>query len=232
MSKRLGNGVDPFSTIETYSADATRWYMISNASPWDNLKFNMDGLDEVRRKFFGTLYNTYAFFALYANIDQFSIDKEKETPVAERSELDRWILSLLQNLITEVDESYNTYEPTKATRAIQTFVDEHLSNWYIRLSRRRFWKGEMTTDKKAAYETLYTCLTSISQMMSPVAPFFADWLYQNLTAGAKETAMESVHLTFWKEADRTLVDKELNERMELAQQYFIDGIVTAQKEQH
>ncbi|MEJ5964416.1 isoleucine--tRNA ligase [Pedobacter immunditicola] len=217
MSKRLGNGVDPFSTIETYSADATRWYMISNASPWDNLKFNMDGLDEVRRKFFGTLYNTYAFFALYANIDQFSIDAANETPVTERSELDRWILSLLQNLISEVDESYNTYEPTKAARAIQTFVDEHLSNWYIRLSRRRFWKGEMTADKKAAYETLYTCLTSISQLMSPIAPFFADWLYQNLTTGAKSAAVESVHLTFWKEADKTLVDTELNERMELAQ---------------
>jgi isoleucyl-tRNA synthetase len=218
MSKRLGNGVDPFSTIETYSADATRWYMISNASPWDNLKFNMDGLDEVRRKFFGTLYNTYAFFALYANIDQFSIDKDNETPVADRSELDRWILSLLQNLINEVDENYNTYEPTKAARAIQTFVDEHLSNWYIRLSRRRFWKGEMTADKKAAYETLYTCLTTISQLMSPVAPFFADWLYQNLTAGTKEHNVESVHLSLWKDADQTLIDQELNERMELAQQ--------------
>jgi isoleucyl-tRNA synthetase len=217
MSKRLGNGVDPFSTIETYSADATRWYMISNASPWDNLKFNMDGLDEVRRKFFGTLYNTYAFFALYANIDQFVIDKNNQTPVAERSELDRWILSLLQNLINEVDESYNTYEPTKAARAIQTFVDEHLSNWYIRLSRRRFWKGEMTADKKAAYETLYTCLTSISQLMSPVAPFFADWLYQNLTNSTKDEHAASVHLTFWNEADNQLIDKALNERMELAQ---------------
>jgi isoleucyl-tRNA synthetase len=218
MSKRLGNGVDPFSTIDTYSADATRWYMISNASPWDNLKFNMDGLDEVRRKFFGTLYNTYAFFALYANIDQFSIDKDHETPVADRSELDRWILSLLQNLINEVDEHYHTYEPTKATRAIQTFVDEHLSNWYIRLSRRRFWKGEMTADKKAAYETLYACLTTLSQLMSPVAPFFADWLYQNLTVGTREHNMESVHLTLRKDADQTLIDQELNERMALAQQ--------------
>ncbi|MDO7744203.1 MAG: isoleucine--tRNA ligase, partial [Pedobacter sp.] len=195
MSKRLGNGVDPFHTIDTYSADATRWYMISNASPWDNLKFNTEGLDEVRRKFFGTLYNTYAFFALYANIDQFEIDEQNETPVAQRSELDRWILSLLQNLINEVDESFNTYEPTKAARAIQTFVDEHLSNWYIRLSRRRFWKGEMTEDKKAAYETLYTCLMSISQLMSPIAPFFADWLYQNLTATKTEGAEQSVHLS-------------------------------------
>jgi len=218
MSKRLGNGVDPFSTIETYSADATRWYMISNASPWDNLKFNMDGLDEVRRKFFGTLYNTYAFFALYANIDKFEIDVNNLTPVAERSELDRWILSLLQALITEVDESYNAYEPTKASRAIQNFVDEHLSNWYIRLSRRRFWKGEMTADKKAAYETLYTCLNTIAQLMSPVAPFFADWLYQNLAVADKNNDVQSIHLTLWKEADHTLLDAALNERMELAQQ--------------
>lgn len=212
MSKRLGNAVDPFTTIDTYSADATRWYMISNASPWDNLKFNIEGLDEVRRKFFGTLYNTYSFFALYANIDKFEIDLNNQTPVAQRSELDRWILSLLQTLIAEVDESYNAYEPTKAARAIQTFVDEHLSNWYIRLSRRRFWKGEMTADKKAAYETLYTCLMSISQIMSPVAPFFADWLYKNLS-----DASESVHLTIWNEVDNSLIDKALNERMELAQ---------------
>jgi isoleucyl-tRNA synthetase len=216
MSKRLGNGVDPFSTINTYSADATRWYMISNASPWDNLKFNLDGLDEVRRKFFGTLYNTYSFFALYANIDKFEIDEDNLTPVAERSELDRWILSLLQTLLAEVDESFNTYEPTKAARAIQTFVDEHLSNWYIRLSRRRFWKGEMTADKKAAYETLYTCLTGIAQMMSPIAPFFADWLYQNLTVSTPG-ASASVHLTYWKAAEEGLIDLELNARMELAQ---------------
>ena len=217
MSKRLGNGVDPFSTIDTYSADATRWYMISNASPWDNLKFNLDGIDEVRRKFFGTLYNTYSFFALYANIDKFVIDEHNETPVSERSELDRWILSLLETLIAEVDESYKAYEPTKASRAIQAFVDEHLSNWYIRLSRRRFWKGEMTADKKAAYETLYTCLTSIAQIMSPVAPFFADWLFQNLSVADHNNTVESVHLTLWKEADTSLIDKELNERMELAQ---------------
>lgn len=212
MSKRLGNAVDPFSTINTYGADATRWYMISNASPWDNLKFSLEGLDEVRRKFFGTLYNTYSFFALYANIDKFEINLNNQTPVAQRSELDRWILSLLQTLIAEVDESYNAYEPTKAARAIQTFVDEHLSNWYIRLSRRRFWKGEMTEDKKAAYETLFTCLMSVSQLMSPVAPFFADWLYKNLSE-----ASESVHLTIWNEVDTTLIDKALNERMELAQ---------------
>ena len=216
MSKRLGNAVDPFSTIETYSADATRWYMISNASPWDNLKFSLEGLDEVRRKFFGTLYNTYAFFALYANIDKFEIDKNNLSKIADRTELDRWILSLLQNLINEVDEAYNTYEPTKASRAIQTFVDEHLSNWYIRLSRRRFWKGEMTGDKRAAYETLYTCLETLSQLMSPVAPFFADWLYRNLTV-TDAYAEQSVHLTLWNEADQSLIDNDLNERMVYAQ---------------
>jgi isoleucyl-tRNA synthetase len=217
MSKRLGNAVDPFKTLSEYGPDATRWYMISNANPWDNLKFDIEGIAEIRRKFFGTLYNTYAFFALYANIDQFEIDPQNQIPVAQRSELDRWILSLLQTLVKEVDESYHAYEPTRATRAIQAFVDEHLSNWYIRLSRRRFWKGEMTTDKQAAYETLYTCLTTLSQLMSPVAPFFADWLYQNLTSGAKEEASASVHLTLWKAADLDLIDEALNERMELAQ---------------
>ena len=216
MSKRLGNAVDPFLTIEEYGPDATRWYMISNANPWDNLKFDADGIGEVKRKFFGTLYNTYAFFALYANIDKFEIDEDNETPVIQRSELDRWILSLLQNLINEVDESYNTYEPTKAARAVQAFVDEHLSNWYIRLSRRRFWKGEMTADKKAAYETLYTCLTSIAQLMAPIAPFFSDWLYQNLTLN-KKGAEQSVHLSLWKSGDASLIDNELNERMRLAQ---------------
>jgi len=217
MSKRLGNAADPFKTIQEYGADATRWYMISNANPWDNLKFDIEGIAEVRRKFFGTLYNTYAFFALYANIDKFEIDKNNLSKVEDRTELDRWILSLLQNLINEVDESYNTYEPTKATRAIQAFVDEHLSNWYIRLSRRRFWKGEMTDDKRSAYETLYTCLETLAQLMSPVAPFFADWLYKNLTVTDK-TAEQSVHLTLWNEADQSLIDNALNERMLYAQQ--------------
>jgi isoleucyl-tRNA synthetase len=217
MSKRLGNAADPFKTLEEYGPDATRWYMISNANPWDNLKFDIEGIAEVRRKFFGTLYNTYAFFALYANIDKFEIDHHNLTPVADRSELDRWILSLLQNLIAEVDESYAAYEPTRAARAIQAFVDEHLSNWYIRLSRRRFWKGEMTADKKAAYETLYACLTSIAQLMSPIAPFFADWLFQNLTAGDAENKFESVHLTILAPANAALIDNELNERMRLAQ---------------
>ncbi|RYF95957.1 MAG: isoleucine--tRNA ligase, partial [Chitinophagaceae bacterium] len=216
MSKRLGNAVDPFITIDKYSADATRWYMISNASPWDNLKFNEEGLDEVRRKFFGTLYNTYAFFALYANIDKFEYDEARETPVAERSELDRWILSLLQNLITEVDESYADYEPTRAARAIQTFVDEHLSNWYIRLSRRRFWKGEMTNDKLAAYETLFTCLQRIAQLMSPIAPFFSDWLYMNLKVNDPKAAI-SIHLTEWVNANMEYVNADLNVRMQLAQ---------------
>jgi isoleucyl-tRNA synthetase len=217
MSKRLGNAADPFKTLAEYGPDATRWYMISNANPWDNLKFDIEGIAEIRRKFFGTLYNTYAFFALYANIDKFAIDEKNLTPVAERSELDRWILSLLQTLIAEVDESYNAYEPTRATRAIQAFVDEHLSNWYIRLSRRRFWKGEMTADKKAAYETLYTCLMSVAQMMSPVAPFFADWLFRNLAAANHNNTVQSIHLSLWKEADVTLTDTELNERMQLAQ---------------
>ncbi|WP_285059309.1 isoleucine--tRNA ligase [Pedobacter ginsengisoli] len=217
MSKRLGNAADPFKTLEEYGPDATRWYMISNANPWDNLKFDIEGIAEVRRKFFGTLYNTYAFFALYANIDKFEIDHSNPTPVAQRSELDRWILSLLQNLISEVDESYAAYEPTRAARAVQAFVDEHLSNWYIRLSRRRFWKGEMTEDKKAAYETLYACLTSIAQLMSPIAPFFADWLFRNLTAGDAENKFESVHLTILAPADTVLIDNELNERMRLAQ---------------
>ena len=216
MSKRLGNAADPFQTINEYGADATRWYMISNANPWDNLKFDIDGIAEVRRKFFGTLYNTYAFFALYANIDKFEIDKNNLSKVEDRTELDRWILSLLQTLINEVDESYNTYEPTKATRAIQAFVDEHLSNWYIRLSRRRFWKGEMTDDKRAAYETLYTCLETLAQLMSPVAPFFADWLYRNLTI-TDAYAEQSVHLTLWNEADQSLIDTDLNERMVYAQ---------------
>jgi len=216
MSKRLGNAADPFQTINEYGADATRWYMISNANPWDNLKFDIDGIAEVRRKFFGTLYNTYAFFALYANIDKFEIDKNNLSKVEDRTELDRWILSLLQTLINEVDESYNTYEPTKATRAIQAFVDEHLSNWYIRLSRRRFWKGEMTDDKRAAYETLYTCLETLAQLMSPVAPFFADWLYRNLTI-TDAYAEQSVHLTLWKDADQSLIDTDLNERMVYAQ---------------
>ncbi len=216
MSKRLGNAVDPFSTIEQYSADATRWYMISNASPWDNLKFNIDGLDEVRRKFFGTLYNTYAFFALYANIDQFTY-AEAEMDLAARPEIDQWIISLLNTLSREVDEFYNDFEPTKAARAIQNFVDEHLSNWFVRLSRRRFWKGDYTEDKISAYQTLYTCLITISKLMSPIAPFFSDRLYHDLNAVTKKEQCDSVHLTDFPAYHTDLVNKALEERMQIAQ---------------
>ncbi len=216
MSKRLGNGVDPFATIDQYSADATRWYMISNAAPWDNLKFNEEGLDEVRRKFFGTLYNTYAFFALYANIDNFSYS-EPDIAIEQRPEIDRWIISLLNSLIKDVDECYADYEPTKAARAIQNFVDEHLSNWYVRLCRRRFWKGEYSTDKISAYQTLYTCLDSIAKLMSPISPFFSDKLYLDLHAGSGRENHESVHLADFPAFHAELVDKDLEERMALAQ---------------
>jgi isoleucyl-tRNA synthetase len=214
MSKRLGNAVDPFSTIEQYGADATRWYMISNASPWDNLKFNLDGLDEVRRKFFGTLYNTYAFFVLYANIDSF---KYEEAEIENRPEIDRWIISLLNTLTKEVDEYYKDFEPTKAARSIQNFVDEHLSNWFVRLSRRRFWKGEYSEDKISAYQTLYTCLNTISKLMSPIAPFFSDRLFSDLNAITNKEKSESVHLTDFPTYAANLVDKDLEERMQMAQ---------------
>ena len=214
MSKRLGNAVDPFETIEKYGADPTRWYMISNASPWDNLKFNIEGIDEVRRKFFGTLHNTYAFFVLYANIDSF---KYQEEDVKDRPEIDRWIISLLNSLSLEVDKFYADFEPTRATRAIQNFVDEHLSNWYVRLCRRRFWKGEYTEDKISAYQTLYTCLNTIAKLMAPVAPFFSDRLFIDLNkVTGKEQAL-SVHLADFPEYQENLVDKALEERMGLAQ---------------
>jgi isoleucyl-tRNA synthetase len=214
MSKRLGNAVDPFATIAQYGPDATRWYMIANSSPWDNLKFDQAGIVEAQRKFFGTLYNTYSFFALYANLDGFQVGTSP-VPVAERTELDRWILSKLQSLLAEVRGYFDSYDPTKAARAIQDFVTDQLSNWYVRLSRRRFWKGELTTDKQAAYETLHECLSTVSQLMAPIAPFFADWLYGNLTKG--QDAADSVHLTYLAEADTSLIDKALEERMELAQ---------------
>lgn len=216
MSKRLGNATDPFETIEKYSADATRWYMISNASPWDNLKFNIEGLDEVRRKFFGTLYNTYSFFALYANIDKFTYS-EPEIALSERPEIDRWIISLLNTLTKEVDEFYADFEPTRATRAIQDFVDAHFSNWYIRLSRRRFWKSENSEDKLSAYQTLYTCLVTIAKLISPVAPFFAERLYNDLNKVTGKEQFESVHLAYFPEYNAKLVNKELEERMQLAQ---------------
>ncbi|MGJ1318983.1 isoleucine--tRNA ligase [Sphingobacterium spiritivorum] len=216
MSKRLGNGVDPFATIDHYSADATRWYMISNAAPWDNLKFNTEGLDEVRRKFFGTLYNTYAFFALYANIDKFAY-AEPDIAIENRPEIDRWIISLLNSLTKEVDGYFADYEPTKAARAIQNFVDEHLSNWYVRLCRRRFWKGEYSEDKISAYQTLYTCLNTIAKLMSPISPFFSDRLFLDLNEVTKKETVESVHLANFPEYHEHLVDRDLEERMALAQ---------------
>jgi isoleucyl-tRNA synthetase len=216
MSKRLGNGVDPFETIDKYSADATRWYMISNAAPWDNLKFNLDGIDEVRRKFFGTLHNTYSFFSLYANIDGFKY-QESDIENSERPEIDRWVLSLLNSLSKEVDGYYADFEPTKAARAIQEFVDQNLSNWYVRLCRRRFWKGDYSTDKISAYQTLYTCLIAVAKLMSPVAPFFSDRLFLDLNAVTGKESVESVHLADFPEYHENLVDRALEERMALAQ---------------
>ena len=216
MSKRLGNAVDPFGAIEKYGADAVRWYMITNSQPWDNLKFDEAGVDEVRRKFFGTLYNTYAFFALYANIDKFDY-KEADININERPEIDRWILSELNSLILEVDNAYQSYEPTRAGRAIADFVDAHLSNWYVRLSRRRFWKSEDNQDKLSAYQTLYTCLETVARLMSPVAPFFSEQLYRDLNNVTGRNKAESVHLTDFPEANKAYIDKALEERMEMAQ---------------
>ncbi|MGY3088496.1 isoleucyl-tRNA synthetase [Hymenobacter sp. UYAg731] len=225
MSKRLGNAVDPFATIKQFGPDATRWYLIANAPPWDNLKFDPAGVTEVQRRFFGTLFNTYSFYALYANLDEFQTSEFNRIPHADLSELDRWILSKLQSLIVEVRGHLDSYDPTKAARAIQDFVTDQLSNWYVRLSRRRFWKGELSADKRAAYETLQECLVVVAQLMSPIAPFFAEWLYKNMTDGmraeavAKNTplAPESVHLTLLVEADTARIDPKLEERMELAQ---------------
>ncbi len=225
MSKRLGNAIDPFETIEKYGADATRWYMIANAAPWDNLKFDTEGITEVQRSFFGTLYNTYGFYALYANVDGYLPKPDKKIQAANRPELDRWILSRLNSLIKEVTAYYEEFEPQRAARAIEEFTDEHLSNWYVRLSRRRFWKGQMSADKESAYETLHYCLLVISQLMSPIAPFFADWLYQNLRKPhVRETnknentlSYESVHLSKLLLPCESCIDKELEERMELAQ---------------
>ncbi|HNW73244.1 MAG TPA: isoleucine--tRNA ligase [Bacteroidales bacterium] len=216
MSKRLGNAVDPFETIRKYGPDATRWYMITNSQPWDNLKFDSDGIDEIRRKFFGTLYNTYAFFALYANIDGFTY-RENEIPAGDRPEIDRWILSELNSLIRTVDACYDDYEPTKAGRAIADFVDAHLSNWYVRLCRRRFWKGDYSTDKISAYQTLYRCLEVIAQLSAPIAPFFTERLFVDLNRVTGRQNADSVHLTTFPVADMNWVDKDLEERMELAQ---------------
>ena len=217
MSKRLGNTVDPFSTLEKYGPDATRWYMVTNAQPWDNLKFDVEGIAEVQRKFFGTLHNTYNFFALYANIDGFAY-KEAEVSINERPEIDRWILSELNSLIKNVDDYYKDYEPTKAGRAIQEFVDEHLSNWYVRLCRRRFWKGDYTTDKIAAYQTLYRCLEVVAQLSCSIAPFFMDRLFSDLNTITKlHSNLTSIHLSDFPKHNDSLIDKDLEERMELAQ---------------
>lgn len=216
MSKRLGNAVDPFKTIEKYGPDATRWYLITNSQPWDNLKFDIEGIVEVQRKFFGTLYNTYTFFAIYANIDGFDY-AEPEVPMNKRPEIDRWILSQLNSLIKTLDECYADYEPTKAGRAIQEFVDEHLSNWYVRLCRRRFWKGDYLEDKIAAYQTLYSCLETLAQLASPIAPFFMERLFVDLNKVTNRQKAVSVHLTDFPLADETLIDKDLEERMQIAQ---------------
>lgn len=216
MSKRLGNAVDPFDTIDKYGSDPLRWYMITNAQPWDNLKFDIDGVEEVKRKFFGTLYNTYSFFALYANVDGFRYSEE-EIPVERRPELDRWIISLLNSLIKEVGESYENYEPTRAGRAISEFVTENLSNWFVRLSRKRYWGGEYSEDKISAYQTLYTCLATVAKLMSPIAPFYADLLYTDLNSVTGKEADQSVHLTDFPKFDPNLIDKDLEEKMDLAQ---------------
>ena len=216
MSKRLGNGVDPFSTIEKYGSDPLRWYMITNSSPWDNLKFDVDGIEEVRRKFFGTLYNTYSFFSLYANVDGFEY-KEANVPMAERPEIDRWILSVLNTLVKEVDTCYSEYEPTKAGRLISDFVNDNLSNWYVRLNRKRFWGGEFTQDKLSAYQTLYTCLETVAKLMSPIAPFYADKLYMDLVTATGRDNVVSVHLAKFPEYEEEMIDKELEVRMQMAQ---------------
>jgi len=217
MSKRLGNGVDPFSTIEKFGSDPLRWYMMTNASPWDNLKFDVEGIDEVRRKFFGTLYNTYSFFSLYANVDKFNYS-EAEVPMEKRPEIDRWIISLLNTLVKEVTEYYETYEPTRAGRAISDFVGENLSNWYVRLNRKRYWGGEYNEDKISAYQTLYTCLETVAHLMAPIAPFFADRLFLDLNAVTGKDKNESVHLAKFPTFNEALIDSNLEACMQLAQQ--------------
>ncbi len=216
MSKSKGNAVDPFETLENHGADATRWYMITNSNPWDNLKFDINGVEETKRKLFGTLYNTYSFFALYANIDGFKY-AEADIRLEERPEIDQWILSALNTMVKEVTEDFSDYEPTKAGRKIQSFVEDLLSNWYVRLCRRRFWKGQYTSDKISAYQTLYTCLETLSGLMAPLAPFFSDWLFQNLNASTNRQSSESVHLTDFPKVNKELVNKDLEERMDYAQ---------------
>jgi isoleucyl-tRNA synthetase len=216
MSKRLGNVVDPFQTINQFGADATRWYLITNASPWDNLKFDIEGIKEVQRKFFGTLYNTYQFFALYANVDGFTF-KEEYIPVEERTEIDRWILSSLHTLVKKATVAFDEYEPTQAGRLIEDFVDEHLSNWYVRLCRRRFWKGDYEQDKIAAYQTLYECLETVVRLMAPISPFFSDEVFVDLNAVTGRHKEASVHHLGFPLANEELIDEGLEERMQLAQ---------------
>ena len=216
MSKRWGNAVEPFEALATHGADANRWYMISASQPWDNLKYDIDGVVETRNKFFGTLFNTYKFYAGYANIDNFKYS-EKNVPLEERPQIDQWILSLLNSLIKEVNQDYADYEPTAATRKVQTFVMDHLSNWYVRLCRRRFWKGDYSQDKIAAYQTLYTCMEAVAKLMAPVAPFFADWLYKNLNEVSKQEKHISVHLASFPRVSHAAINKDLEQRMEYAQ---------------
>ncbi|MEN8766360.1 MAG: isoleucine--tRNA ligase, partial [Polaribacter sp.] len=216
MSKRLGNATDPFTTLATYGADATRWYMIANANPWDNLKFDLEGIEEVKRKFFGTLYNTYSFFSLYTNIDGFAYS-EGDISLENRPEIDRWILSELHTLIAKVDAFYEAYEPTRAARAISDFTQDHLSNWYVRLSRRRFWKGDYQTDKISAYQTLYTCMVTIAKLGAPIAPFFMDKLYQDLNSVTGKETSESIHLSDFPKSDARFIDASLERKMENAQ---------------
>ena len=216
MSKRLGNAADPFETLLTYGADATRWYMIANANPWDNLKFDSEGIAEVRRKFFGTLYNTYSFFTLYTNLDKFKY-VEDDISLTQRPEIDRWILSELHTLIQKVDEYYADYEPTKAARAISDFTQDYLSNWYVRLSRRRFWKGDYQQDKISAYQTLYTCMVTIAKLGAPIAPFFMDKLYLDLNSVTNKETFESVHLADFPKYDKRFINKTLERKMENAQ---------------
>ena len=229
MSKRLGNAVDPFEVLPEHGPDATRWYMISNANPWDNLKFDIEGVVEVKRKFFGTLYNTYSFMALYANIDEFDYS-EPDVPLTERPEIDQWILSELHTLIKNVDEAYGDYEATRAARMISDYVQENLSNWYVRLSRRRFWKGDYQTDKISAYQTLYTCLTTVAKLSAPIAPFFMDQLYRDLDATTQKEGFESVHLAEFPVFDAKMVNKDLERKMQLAQKISSLVLSIRQKE--
>ncbi len=216
MSKRVGNVINPFETIEKFGPDATRWYMITNASPWESMKFDTEGIREAQRKFFGTLYNSYQFFALYANVDGFAF-KEAAIPLAQRPEIDRWILSSLNTLVEKVTAGFDDYEPTLAGRLIEDFVDEHLSNWYVRLCRRRFWKGEYEEDKICAYQTLYECLETVARLMAPVSPFFADWLYGNLDRVTGRIGKASVHHTDFPVVKKEFIDTALEDRMQMAQ---------------